>query len=514
MICRKRALLCGLAGAMLAAALCGCVAADSEETSAATEVITLPTATTQATAATDPNEDVEELRAVLEAGQLYTLGSYPNLKRADLSGSTCYAAILEYMDKHPELEILYTVDFGGAEISNEATSASLPAGSYTYDSLLENLAYLPNLTTLSLPGVELTAEQVEALLEAYPALELEYTVDLFGTTYDQSLTSLDLSAMTSDQVEEATRELGLLTHLTDVTLSSSLSLEDVAALQDAAPRVTFHYSFTLFGKTLSTTDTEVSYSNQSIGDSGESELRLALAVLDSCERFVLDNCGFSNDVLAAVREDFRDGPKVVWRVYFGVDGRYNLLTDADTLRAVYNVTDDTCGPMRYCEDVKYMDIGHNEYLTDLSFVGYMPELEVLIASECAVVELPEGIGNCKNLTWLELAYCYKLENIDALSGCEGLQYLNISYSKVTSYVALDSLPLVRFVALSPKATTAEQNTFVALHSGCRTVYYGYSNPYTPWRYDDNGVTFNDYYKNVVRVAFNYDYLEALLPDEE
>lgn len=49
---------------------------------------------------------------------------------------------------------------------------------------------------------------------------------------------------------------------------------------------------------------------------------------------------------------------------------------------------------------------------------------------------------------------------------------------------------------------------------CITVFYGYSNPYGyGWRYDDNGKTFNEYYKNVVRVAFNYDELEKYLPKE-
>ena len=227
---------------------------------------------------------------------------------------------------------------------------------------------------------------------------------------------------------------------------------------------------------------------------------------------MLDNCGFDYEVLAQVREDFREGPNVVWRVYFGVDKRYNLLTDEDTLRAVYNVTDDTCGPMKYCEGVKYMDIGHNEYLTDLSFVSGMPNLEVMIASGSAVTELV-GFENCKKLTWLELASCLKLKNIDSLAGCESLQYLNLCYTKVTSYEALDGLPLKRFVCLSPKASAKEQKTFQEIHDGCRTVFYGYSNPWTPWRYDDNGKTFNAYYKDVVRKAFNYDELEKYLPKE-
>ena len=476
-----------------------------------TEIITLPPPT-ETEAPTNPKEDIETLTVVLSAGEIYTLNQYPNLKSVDLSGSTCYATILEYIQEHPKVDVTYTVDLGGTSVSSKAKSVVLEPGSFSYDILLENLQYLPNLATVSLPSVNLTPEQIDGILAAYPALTLEYSVSLFGQNVALSTTELDLTGMGDDQVEEACEKLGMLTSLTDVSLSSGLSMESVARLQDAAPNVTFHYSFTLFGKSVSTTDEEIIYKNQTIGNDGEANLRRALAILDRCKRVVLDNCGFDYEVLAKVREDFREGPKVVWRVYFGVDKRYNLLTDEDTLRAVYNVTDDTCGPMKYCEGVKYMDIGHNEYLTDLSFVSGMPDLEVMIASGSAVAELV-GFENCKKLVWLELASCLKLKNIDSLAGCESLQYLNICYTKVTSYEALDGLPLVRFVCLSPKASAKEQKTFQEIHDGCRTVFYGYSNPWTPWRYDDNGKTFNAYYKDVVRKAFNYDELEKYLPKE-
>jgi len=127
-----------------------------------------------------------------------------------------------------------------------------------------------------------------------------------------------------------------------------------------------------------------------------------------------------------------------------------------------------------------------------------------------------GLDNCKKLTWLELAYCYKLENIDCLAGCESLRFLNLSFSKVTSFLPLDGLPLERFVYLKPRASTEEQNIFISIHPKpeCITVFYGYSNPYGyGWRYDDNGKTFNEYYKTVVREAFNYDLLETYLPKD-
>ena len=478
---------------------------------------TLPTAPLkEETVENDASLQVETLAVVLEAGELYTLDAYPNLKSVNLTGSTCYGAILDFMDSHPNLAVEFTVNVGGVGISVNSTAATLEASQFTGEALVANLQYLPKLTSLSLPGDSLTPEQIAAIREARPDLTMNYTISLLGEAYPSDTTELDLSHMGSDGVDEACAKLGLLPNLTKVTLNNGLSFDDVDRLQTAVPNVVFHYSFSLFGKTISTADEEVLYKGLSLTNDAESDIRNALKILDNCKRFVLDNCGMDSEVLASIRQDFRHGPKLVWRVYFGVDGRYNALTDTDTIRSVYNVTDSTCTPMKYCEDVKYMDIGHNEYLTDLSFVSYMPNIEVLIASGCAVKELV-NFGNCKKLTWLELASCGKLTNIDSLAGCSSLRFLNLSFTKVTSYEPLDTLPLERFVCLSPKANKTERQTFENIHpkGQCITVFYGYSNPYGyGWRYDDNGKTFNEYYKNVVREAFNYDYLEQFLPKDD
>lgn len=501
-----------------ALALSGCGNGVSEETTVppTLEPIVLPTAPKETEAAVEPELLEEHLTVVMEAGDLYTLDYYPNLKTVDLSGSTCYSAILDFASKRPHLDITYAVSLGATDVSSKAAAATLKPGSFDYDLLMENLQYLPNLTALTLTDVDLSSEQLTALREAYPDIRLDYAVDLFGTSFSVDTTTLDLSAMDASGIEEACRKLGQMSDLTDVTLSSSLSFEDVDTLQSAVPHIRFHYTFPLLGRTVSTGDAEIIYKNLNCGDSEEAEIRKALKILDHTSRFVLDNCGFSNETLAQLREDFRGGPKVIWRVWFGTEGRYSTLTDDDTIRAVYNVTDDTCGPMKYLEDVKYMDLGHNEYLTDFSFVGFMPELEVLIGSGSAVKDL-SGIENCKKLTWLELASCHKLENIEPLAGCDGLKYLNISYTKVKDLAPLDGLKLERFVYLSPKASTKEQNTFLTIHpkAECITVFYGYSQPYGyGWRYDDNGKTMFWYYKDVIREVFEYDKADKILKAQE
>ena len=503
--------------AALFLSLSGCFGSNTEETTTPTlEPIVLPTAPAETEATVAPERLEEHLSVVMDAGDLYTLDYYPNLKTVDLSGSTCYSAMMDFASKRPHLDITYSVSVGATDISSKVTSTSLKCGLFDYDLLMENLQYLPNLTSLTLVDMDLTAPQLTALREAYPDISLDYSVELFSASYGVDTTTIDLSSMGSSGIEEACQKLAVMNNLTDVTLSSSLSFEDVDTLQTAVPNVRFHYSFNLLGRTISTGDEEIIYKNLNCSDSDEAEIRKALKILDHTSRFVLDNCGFSNETMAKLREDFRGGPKVIWRVYFGTQGRYNTLTDDDTIRAVYNVTDDTCGPMKYLEDVKYMDLGHNEYLTDFSFVGYMPELEVLIGSGSAVKDL-SGIENCKKLTWLELASCYKLENIEPLAGCTGLKYLNISYTKVKSLEPLDGLKLERFVYLQPKASTKEQNTFLTIHpkAECITVFYGYSQPYGyGWRYDDNGKTMFWYYKDVIREVFEYDKADKILKAQE
>ena len=218
----SRTFLCLLCAGAVCLTLVGC--GKQETVIDPTEIITLPPAPTETEATIDPDKEAESLTAVLAAGEIYTLNQYPNLKRVDLSGSTCYATILEYIQEHPNVDVTYTVDLGGTPVSNKATSAVLEPGCFSYDILLENLRYLPNLATVSLPSVNLTPEQIDGILAAYPALTLDYSVSLFGQSVALSTTELDLTDMGDGQVDEASEKLGMLTSLTDVNLSSGLSM--------------------------------------------------------------------------------------------------------------------------------------------------------------------------------------------------------------------------------------------------------------------------------------------------
>lgn len=464
---------------------------------------------------TEPEDfsSVESLTMSVTERTIKKLDDYPNLQSLDLLDSTCYTAIMVYVQNHPDVAVTYCVDFGGASAVNWAEDIVLQPEGVKYSTLQKNLVYLPNLKTVHLPNTLLSLEQLDALRTAYPDIQFTYTVNYKGMELNSNSTELNMAGITTADIDEAKFALERLPNLTYVELMNgsgtcSLTRQEVQQLTEAIPSVRFHYVFSLFGKTVSTTDNEIYFKGLGLNSSAEPEIREALSIMAPGSTLVLDNCGLSSELLDSIRADF-DKVDLVWRVFFGTQGRYSTLTNDDTIRCVYNVTDDTCYEMRYLRSVKYMDLGHNDTLTDLSFLGYMPDLEIAILSGCAASDL-SGIENCKKLEFLELANCLKLEDISALAGCGSLKYLNICFTKVSNLMPLDGLGIQNLFCKQTRVPAEEQTQFKEIHEGCTAVFSG-RDPYAGpgWRYVDNGYTFTDFYKRV-REVFDLDSVDRVL----
>lgn len=428
----------------------------------------------------------------LSAEDMTMLEYFPDLKTLDATGCESYDLLNSFQSLRPDCQVIYQVNLGGKSFDLDTAELVLNNGDYSYYALLENLVYLPEVTSVTLKMPELSLEQVDALRAAYENIAIQCTVELLGAEYDTQTTELDLSALMSDGVAEVAEKLAMLPELAAVELVngdgvSQLTMEDVKALQTAAPDAVFHYTFDFYGVTISTTDEEVKIANKYIGnkENGEADLRLALDIMENCNRFVLDNCHFTDETMAQIREDYRDKTKIVWRVWFGENG--SSLTDAEVIRAVYGLTDDNSTDLIYCEDCRFMDIGHNEFLDYVPFVAGMPNLEVIIISGAPVKDL-EPFKNCKKLRVLEAAFCEYLTDASPLAECESLEMLNISYTHITDLSPLDNLNLTNLCAMYPgksRVPTEEQERFAALKSDCELHWIG-DQPYgSVWRYDDN-----------------------------
>lgn len=396
------------------------------------------------------------------------------------------------------------ITLGAAEFDEDETVLTLQSGEYRYEELLEKLAQFPVLQSVVLPQTTLTFEQLDTLWQTYPGLSFEYTIELFGKELAHDTTELDLSGLLPEQVDEAVQKLRMLPELQYVELvdgsgASALGMSDVKLLNTGVPGAVFHYTFELFGKTVSTTDETVEYVDMEIGNEGEEDIRAALDIMKDGAYFKFDDCGIDSEIMALIRDDYPN-MTVVWRVHCGY---FSLLTDEETVRAIFDLNDDNCYELRYCTEVKYMDIGHNDQLTDISFISYMPKLEILILSGSPFTDMTP-FANCPNLEWFEIVWCGHVTDISPLANCPNLKYVNISYTKVTDLSALSDKPLERFVYYSPKVSAEQEAEFIEIHPDCWTSFRG-KNPYMRgWRYDDDAGAEPCEMYSKVREVFRYD----------
>lgn len=452
---------------------------------------------------------VERIAQVVTEQSLLELEqSYPDLLEADFTGSECYEAIEAYASRNPQVRVRYLVRLGTMAAEPDAEALELNAGDFDYALLRQNLRHFPKLQSLKLHQTYLSPEEMEALRRENPNVQIECGINFCGIPCELDTTELDVSELDAETVLASGETLQLLSNLEQIQLmkpdgTTGFTLEQAARLQIFAPQALLHFSFELFGKQVSTTEEEVKYANQYIGNKeGNLDiLRQALTVMRGCKKLVLDNCHFTNEELAELREEFRDTTKLVWRVWFGEGG---CLTDRTVIRHVYGLYDYNSENLKYCEDAEFLDFGHNEILKQCDFVAGMPKLRAVILSGSMVSDL-SPFENCPNLEFLELAYCGYVTDLTPLAACGNLKRLNIAFTKVSDLSPLDGLKLEVMVDARSQTSEEERTRFDELHPDCVVQHTGDAKddqPYNyPWRYEQNGDA-NEYYA-LLKEKFGY-----------
>ena len=152
----------------------------------------------------------------------------------------------------------------------------------------------------------------------------------------------------------------------------------------------------------------------------------------------MDSCGVDDEHMAAIRDDYPD-VKVVWRVWFGPKKTYSVRTNAIRILAsapetAGSLTQASTQSLKYCTDIKYLDIGHNEYLYKIDFVRYMPNLEVFIVMDGTISDI-SVLANCPHLEYLEL-FTNTITDLTPLSGLKELKHLNICWNRKLADIQL------------------------------------------------------------------------------
>ncbi len=439
---------------------------------------------------------------------LAVLENYTQLETLDLSGSTCYGEIEAYISSHPSVDVTYTVvlDSNGAVLENKVQNALLDKGLYVA-SLAENSSSFHELKTIVISSPDFTDDELSKLAAAFPASEILFRFSPDVPDLPYNATEIDLSALSPEYVENAAGFLGKMPALERVNMTAGdgtdlLSFTELRILQDAAPDAVFDYRFESFGKTISTADEDIVYDALSncvyIYNEGMEQIREMMPCMTRLKSIFFQYCEVDYDVLAQFRADYPD-VDIVWRINFGP---YSCRTDTERIFANGSLDAASCYNLRYCNKVKYIDLGHNDYLTSIDFAAFMPDLEIGIFAATSLYDI-SPLANCRKLRYLEI-FVTNVSDISVLANCTELEQLNVS----CCFSLKDLSPLYGLTKLKrvwnnySSVPQAKQNEIRTLLPDCEFSFTKGGSTDYGWRYDDYG-NMTEYYAELYEI-FGYE----------
>ena len=283
------------------------------------------------------------------------------------------------------------------------------------------------------PAQESPAPVTESPAPAEPvATEKPLEVyEFLGKSYPENAESADFTGMTDAEAEEAAEILAKLSGLKELSLGNDkdnpLSWDSISLMHEAAPQAVMDYDFTLYGKDFNLSDESMDIKWIQIDDEG-ALVKQITACMNNLTYLDMDSCGVSDESMAQIRDSLPNA-EVVWRIWFG--DYYTARTNVEKILASMpgkagELIHDNVMDLQYCTKLKYLDLGHNNYLDTIEFIRSMPELEVLIVGMTFVEDF-SPVADCPKLEYVE-AMTSRLHDLTPFAELKNLRHLNVCYN--------------------------------------------------------------------------------------
>lgn len=345
------------------------------------------------------------------------LAELQDLQKLDLRGSLLTTEQFDALQAAlPGCEILWQVGFQGSYISSDMENLTISSLSQAD---IEVLRYLPNLTAVDARECS-DYPALAALMEAYPQLDVTYSVTISGQSWPQDTTNITVATADPAELEA---HLKLLPQVTAVNLTDIPSdLDAMLRVQTAYPAIRFHYPLEVCGVLTENTATELDLSGIPMTDTAQ--LENCLKYMPNLTKVDMCDCGISNEEMEALNNR-HENTLFVWIVNIGP---YPVRTDITyyiPVKYQQRVGQEDCQNLRYCTELVALDLGHMPIVT-CEFVSYMPHLKYLIMADSSLTNI-EPLANLKELVFLEVFLTYVTDYSPLLS-VTSLEDLNICHT--------------------------------------------------------------------------------------
>lgn len=294
-------------------------------------------------------------------------------------------------------------------------------------------------------------------------------------------------------------ELMEVENLVYVNARASTYYEELMALIEAQPDCYVDYCVDLGGVQVSRKSESADIQGREISSE---ELGRRLQYLPNLRELNICDLGYTNEESLALIEAY---PEIdfIWTVNFAkwaVRSDIQCFSSLQWADSYPRYTSDDFAPLfTYCTDLVALDLGHNN-LTDLSALGNLKNLQVLILADNPTITDITPLGELTELRYLEIFMGWNIRDLSPLENLTKMVDLNLSYVyHLGNADFLDYMPDLRmgwFIRANiPYARRVEIRE---THPDARFLYYDgdeISSTLGGWRATERNIA--------IRTAFTY-----------
>lgn len=289
-------------------------------------------------------------------------------------------------------------------------------------------------------------------------------------------------SITVESAEEIAA-LGEISTLRHIDATASREYEALAKLRAALPECEMDWVYELNG---------VEYP----GDTEE----LTVETLDGLEdalrylpdiRFVdMLACEVTTDDIDRYM-DINPDADYLWWVKFGrwvVRSDIQIFSSMRTTDNHYYTNEELYPLLHYCKKMRALDLGHNA-LTDLTDIGNMTDLQVLIIADNEYLTDLSPLKNLDKLYYLEMFLCINITDFSGLDGMVSMEDMNCRYCRYLDDPSfLANMPNLRMLYCANTGLGLREIAPYRIE-GCsyETASEDYSSVYHGWRATDRNI---------------------------
>ena len=228
--------------------------------------------------------------------------------------------------------------------------------------------------------------------------------------------------------------------LVDLT-GEALTLTQMNALMEAYPGTAFRWKLSIYGQTVSWSDTAIDLGETVVTDYDELiRFLTAFPSLTTVDMYATPIYKPEIERLAAAFPDTLFG----WTMRVG---NHTIRTDATAFSTLFRDsrveprhTSEEFEIIKYCRNLYALDLGHM-YIDDTTFISGLTELRILILAKAELTDITP-LASLVKLEYLEL-FCNRIVDISPLAGMTELSYAELSVNEIKDFSPLYNLPKLK-----------------------------------------------------------------------